>query len=171
MNEERRNRLIWGFVLLIGALGCASLRNNPDIGISPLTVGIIEGMIYACVLMAARLSDWRMAALIALTLPVYLWTQRFLDGFMIPVDMLVNLTLIGCMRLAMKKGWRYAANVAVLTIPAFAAMLIAGAAAVCIVKQESVLRSLIVAWNTDVYSLLSILGAALVCAPYTKKAR
>ena len=94
MTEDRRNRLIWGVLLLIGALGAASLRNNPALGIMPAAIGVIECLIFACVLTAARLSDWRMAVLISAAVPVYLWAQRFLDGFMVPVDILVNLTML-----------------------------------------------------------------------------
>lgn len=168
MTEERRNRLICGTMLLIGALGCASMRNNPELGISPLTVGIIEGLIYACIMMSVRLSDWRMAVVTALVTPVFLWSQRFLDGFMIPVDMAVNLTMIGFMCLAMRRK-NYWLNVAMLALPAYAVMLAAGTVAIWVVKDENLIRSMIVAWNTDVYAGFSILGAALACAPFAKK--
>ena len=44
MSEERKNPVIWGCMLLVCALGCVSLRNNPALGISPLAIGIIEAM-------------------------------------------------------------------------------------------------------------------------------
>ena len=169
MTEERKSRLIWGGLLLVGALGCASLRNNPALGITPLAIGIIDALIFVCILTAVRFSDWRMAAVIALATPVYLWAQRFLDGFMIPVDMLINMTMLSCMGLVLKKSWAYALNVVVLAAPAFAVMLLASTMAIWIVKDENVIRALIVAWNTDAYSALSLLGAALVCAPHGKK--
>ena len=168
MTEERKNRLIWGGMLLIGALGCASLRNNPALGISPLAVGVIEALIFACIITAVRIVDWRMAAVIALVTPIYMWMQRFLDGYMIPVEMLMNAMLISSMGLNLKKNWSYGVSVAVLTLPTFAVMLTASAMAIWLVKDASIMRALIIAWNTDVYSGLSLLGAALVCAPRKK---
>ena len=168
MTEEKRNRLIWGALLMIGALGSASLRNNPALGISPLAIGVIEGMIFACILAAVRVSDWRMAAGIALVTPVFLWAQRFLDGYMIPVDMAVNLTMVGCMMLAMKCR-KYWINVILLALPAYVVLLLGGTTAIWLVKNENLIRSMIVAWNMDFYSGLSILGATLLCAPHAKK--
>ena len=168
MKEDRKNRLIWGALLLVGAFGCASLRNNPALGITPLAVGVIEGLIYVCFLMAMRLSDWRMAAVIAVATPIYLWAQRFLDGFMIPVDILVNMTLLGCMAVILKKKWPYWAKGLFLALPAFMVMIIGSTIAIWLVKNERIVRALIVAWNTDVYSGLSILGAALACIPFKK---
>ena len=169
MNEEKKSRLMWGCMLLVGALGSISLRNNPEIGITPVAVGIVDGLVFACILMAVRVADWRMSAVIALASPVFMWSQRFLDGFMIPVEILINLTLIGSMLLIMKNRWRYVMNVAVLMLPAFAMMLLAETAAIWIVKEEKVLRALIIAWNTDVYSVFSLLGAVLVCTPTSLK--
>lgn len=162
MTEEKKNRLIWGTMLLIGALGCASLRNNPVMGIGPFAVGLIEGLIYACILTAVRVSDWRMAAVIALVTPVFLWMQRFLDGYMIPVEILIGMTLIGGMRMLLGKKRAYVLNAVMVTIPAYAVMLLASAVAIWIVKEERFVRALIIAWNTDAYSGLSLLGAALV---------
>ena len=168
MTEEMKNRMTWGVMLLVGALGSASLRNNPALGISPLAVGVIESMIFICIMAAVRVSDWRMAAAIALATPMFLWAQRFLDGYMIPVDMAVNLTLVGCMLLAMKNR-NYWVAVILLALPAYTVLLLGGTAAIWLVKNENLIRSLIVAWNMDVYSGLSILGAALICAPHVKK--
>lgn len=170
MMDEKNNRLMWGVMLLVGALGCASMRNNPVLGISPLMIGIIEGVIYICIMSAVRVSGWRMAALIALITPVYLWMQRFLDGFMIPVEMAVNLTLIGCMGLILKsENKNYWINTAVLAIPAFAVLLLAATVAISVVKDEGIIRALILAWNTDFYSGISILGASMICTPFSKK--
>ena len=169
MSEERKNSLIWGGMLLVGALGCASLRNNPALGISPLAVGIIEALIYVCILMCVRLSDWRMAAAIAVITPVYLWWMQFLDAFMIPIDILVNLTLMGCMMLALRTECKGAIAVLMLAVPAFAVLLLGEAVTMGVLKQEGVGRSLVVAWNTSLYSGLSILGSALVCTPYKRK--
>lgn len=168
MTDERKNRLIWGALLLVGALGSASFRNNPELGISPLAVGVIEGLIFACVMAAVRVSDWRIAAVIALVTPVFLWAQRFLDGYMVPVEAAVNLTMVGCMLLTMRSR-QYWINVILLAVPAYIVLLLGGTAAIWIVKNENLIRSAIIAWNMDVYSGLSILGAALVCAPYQKK--
>lgn len=168
MTEAKKNRMIWGALLLVGALGSASLRNNPALGISPLAIGVIDGLIFACILTAVRVSDWKAAVVIALVTPVYLFAQRFLEGFLIPVDMAVNLTLVIGMQLALKKGAGYWVNAALLALPAFAVLLIAETGAIWIVKDENLLRSLIIAWNADVYVGLSILGAALICAPHTK---
>lgn len=162
MTEERRNRLIWGVMLLIGALGCASLRNNPVLGIGPFAIGLIEGLIFACILAAVRVSGWRMASAIAAITPIFLWMQRFLDGYMVPVEILINMTLIGAMQMVLKKKRPYALNVVMLAIPAYAVMLLASAAAIWVVKEERIIRALIIAWNTDAYSGLSLLGAALV---------
>ena len=162
MMDEKNNRLMWGVMLLVGALGCASMRNNPVLGISPLMIGIIEGVIYICIMSAVRVSGWRMAALIALITPVYLWMQRFLDGYMIPVEILIGMTLIGGMRMLLGKKRAYVLNAVMVTIPAYAVMLLASAVAIWIVKEERFVRALIIAWNTDAYSGLSLLGAALV---------
>ena len=97
--EASKNRILWGIVLLIGAINCASLRNIPAMGISPLVIGIIEGLIFVCLLAAARFSYWQMAAVIGIIVPLYLWGLRFLDGFMIPVNVLVNLSLVGGMQM------------------------------------------------------------------------
>ena len=118
--------------------------------------------------MAVRLSDWRMAAAIAVATPVYLWAQRFLDGFMIPVEIMVNMALLGCMRVVLKIRKPYWLKVVLLSVPAFLVMLIGNTVAIWLVKDESIVRALIVAWNTEVYSCLSILGAALVCAPFER---
>ena len=168
MTEERKNRLIWGVLLFVGALGSASLRNNPALGISPLAVGVIEGLIFACIMAAVRVSDWKMAAGIAVITPLFLWAQRFLDGYMVPAEMAVNLTMVGCMLLAMKKR-QYWIGVMLLAVPAYVVLLLGGTVAISLVKNENLIRSVIIAWNMDVYSGLSILGAALVCAPYEKK--
>ena len=165
MTEDRRNRLIWGVLLLIGALGAASLRNNPALGIMPAAIGIIECLIFACVLTAARLSDWRMAVLISAAVPVYLWAQRFLDGFMVPVDILVNLTMLLFMCRVCGRMTSRLMNILLLVVPAFVVMLLGSAVALWVVKGDSFIRGLIVAWNTDLYSALSILGAAVLCTP------
>lgn len=169
MSEERKNSLIWGGMLFVCALGCASLRNHPALGISPLAIGFIEALIYICIMMGVRLSDWRWSAAIAVATPIYLWTMQFLDAFMIPIDILVNLTLVGCMAVVLKfrKGWF--ASLLMLTLPTFAMLLLSEAVALWIVKEEGLMRAMVVAWNISLYSGLSLLGAAAVCIPGRKK--
>ena len=172
MTEESKRRITWGLLLFLGALGSASMRNNPALGITPLAVAVIEGIIYMCLLYAVRLSGWKMAALIAVITPVYLWGQRFLDGFMIPVEVLVNLTLIVCMCAVLRLRWHYGFKVILLAGSAVLAMLLCRTTALWIVKEENLLRALIFAWNTDIYSYLSLLGAVLLSIPANRnKAR
>ncbi len=159
-SEERKNRIIWGILLLIGALGSASLRNNPALGIMPFAVGVIEALIFGCILCAVRFSDWRMAAVIAVVTPIYLWAQRFLDGYMISVKIAANITLIGCMLLCGCVKWAFPWKILLLAVPACAVMILGGAAALWMVKHESIIRAVIVSWNTDLYSCVSVLAAA-----------
>lgn len=168
MTEERKRRFIWGCMLLIGALGSASLRNNPALGITPLAVAVIDALIYICLLLTVRFSGWKMAVFTALITPVYLWAQRFLDGFMIPVDMLVNLALIGSMYLALKAKINYYLQVILLTAAGILAMLISGTAVLWIVKEDNLIHSFLIAWNTNIYSYFSLLGAALLSTPFHK---
>lgn len=166
MSEERKNPVIWGCMLLVCALGCVSLRNNPALGISPLAIGIIEAIVYICIMMCVRLSDWRLSAVIAVVTPVYLWIMRFLDAFMLPSDILVNLTMMGSMMWILRNHRKPVVSVTALVIPAFAVLLLSEAVTLWILKEEGIGRALLVAWNTSLYSGLSILSAALVCTPY-----
>lgn len=159
-SEERKNRIIWGILLLIGALGSASMRNNPVLGIMPFAVGVIEALIYICILCAVRFCGWRMAAVIAVLTPIYLWAQRFLDGYMIPVEVATNLVLIGCMCLCGRVKWNFVWKTLMLALPACAVMILGGAAALWAVKHENIIRAVIVSWNTDLYPCLSVLIAA-----------
>lgn len=160
-SEERKNRIIWGILLLIGALGSASLRNNPALGIMPFAVGVVDALIFVCILCAVRFSDWRMAAVIAVITPIYLWMQRFLDGYMISVRIAVNLTLIGCTLLCGRVRWAFVWKVLLTGVPVCAVMILGGAVALWIVKHESIIRAAIVSWNTDLYSCVSVFAAAV----------
>ncbi len=163
--EERKNRIIWGILLLIGALGSASLRNNPALGITPFAVGVIDALIFVCILCAVKFSDWKMAVIIAAATPIYLWMQRFLDGYMILVKIAANLTLVGSMCFTMTNKTKSSAFVwkcAVITLLTCAVAFLGGAVALWIVKHESFIRSFIVSWNTELFSCLSILGAVIV---------
>ncbi|MBQ2957137.1 MAG: hypothetical protein IJE08_11820 [Clostridia bacterium] len=171
MTDERRNRIMWGIMLLVGALGSVSLRNNPALGITPFAVGVIQSAVFVCLMFAVRLSGWKMAALIAAVVPLCLWLQRFLDGFMIPVEMLVNLTMVGCMSLILGKKWHYLIRAAAVAFPVFFVMLAGSCVAIRIVKEESFVRALIVAWNMTAYSVFSILGAVAVSIPFNCKAK
>lgn len=172
MNSDNKHRILWGSLLIIEALGVASLRNIPALGITPLAIALIEGMIYMFFLSGVRVSSWKMAAINALIVPVYLWKQRFLDGYMVPVDMLVNLTMVACMCIVLRLQTRYPVSVLLLFVPSVLVMLLGGTVALWLVKEKSLLRSFIFSWNTDIYSYLSLLGATLICAPFhQKKAR
>lgn len=170
MTEERKHRLIWGVLLLIGALGSESLRNNPALGITPLAVGIISGAACACMLSAVRLSDWRMGALIAAIIPVFLWAQRFVDGFMVPVEILVNLTMVAVMHMLLSKRHGYLLKVLVLAASGFAVLLAGGAVALWLVKRESIARAFVTSFHTYMFDGFSLLGAAIVCTPFKHKA-
>lgn len=169
MSEERRNQLIWGVMLLVGALGSASLRNNPEIGITPLAVGVIEALIYVCILTCVRISDWRISSVIAIITPVYLWVQRFLDGFMVPVEIMACMTMVLTMWTVQRLKPKYPAAAALLAVPAFVVLLLGSTIALWIVRQEGAVRSFVMAWNTVFYSGISILAAALMCAPISFK--
>lgn len=169
MTEELKRRITWGILLMVGALGCASLRNNPALGIQPLAIAVIEGLIYVCLLVSMRLADWRITVLTALVTPVYLWMQRFLDGFMIPVEILVNITLIGCMYAVRKHRLKYHWTVLLLIVPTILVMLLGNTAALCLVKDEGFIRSFVFAWNTDVYTFFSLIGAVLVSVPFQRE--
>lgn len=166
MTDDQKNRLIWGLMLLIGALGSVSLRNNPALGITPFSVGVIQGAVFGCLILAVRLADRRIALVIAIVEPVYLWMQRFLDGFMVPVEVLVNMAVVGSVSLMLRKPWHYLVKTAAVTAFSFLILLSGSGAAIRIVKEESIVRALIVAWNMTAYSSLSILGAALLCMPF-----
>ena len=168
MNTER-SRILRGIALLIGALGCASLRNIPALGISPLTISLIEGLIFVCLLAAARFFCWQMAVVIGAAVPLYLWGLSFLDGFMVPVNILVNLVLTLCMYLLKKNPCRYWLCVLMLTAVGFAVLFFGSTAAIRIVKREHISRTLLEAWNTNFYSLFSLLGASAVCAVSYRK--
>ena len=170
MTEERKHRLIWGVLLLIGALGSESLRNNPALGITPLAVGFISGAACACMLAAVRMSDWRMGALIAAATPVFLWSQRFMDGFMIPVEILVNLTMVAVMYgILRRKQQCYLISVLLLTVAGFVVLLIGGSVALWLVKHESITRAFVASFHTYMFDGFSLLGAAIVCVPTGKK--
>ena len=167
--ERKRSRMLWGIGLLIGAIGCASLRNIPAIGISPLASVVIEGLIFACLLAAARFSCRQTAAIIGAAVPLHLWGLGFMDGFMIPVSILVNLSLTLCMHLLQKKSLPYWLSVLTLTAVGFAVLFFGSTAVIWIVKRESIVRTAAEAWNTNFYGLFSLLGASAVCAvPYRK---
>ena len=167
--EASKNRILWGIVLLIGAINCASLRNIPAMGISPLVIGIIEGLIFVCLLAAARFSYWQMAAVIGVIVPLYLWGLRFLDEFMIPVNILVNLSLVGGMQMLKKKPLPYLLGVTVLSAVGYVVLFFGSTAAIWIVKRESIVRTLLEAWNTNVYCIFSLLGAAALCTIQSRK--
>ncbi len=169
MTEEKKSRLTWGILLLVGALGCASLRNNPALGIHPTAVLVIQGLIFVCILSAVRVSDWKIALLISVVTPVYLWLQRFLDGYMVPVEILVCAVMTGLMAVLLRGRWPWWSRVLALALPTFAVMLLGSTVAIWLVKRESLQRSLIVAWNAVLYSGLGILGAALVCMPWRRR--
>lgn len=160
MVDERKKQIIWGVLLLIGALGSASLRNNPAFGITPFAVGIIEALIAVCLLCAVRYADWKMALVIAVVTPVYLWAQSFLDGYMVSVRIAANLTLIGCMHLIGTIRLEFIWEMLILALPACAVMVLGGAAALWMVKHESIIRAIIVSWNTELYTCMSIIAAA-----------
>lgn len=168
-NSDNKRRILWGSLLIIGALGVASLRNNPALGITPFAVALIEGTIYMFFLSGVRLSNWKMAAINALIVPVYLWKQRFLDGYMVPIDMLVNLTMVACMCMVLHLQTCYPVSVLLLFVPSVLAMLLGGTVALWLVKEKSLLRSFIFSWNTDIYAYLSLLGVTLICAPFHHK--
>ena len=165
MSEEHKKPVIWGWMLLACSLGCVSLRNNPALGISPLAIGVIEAIVYICIMMCVRLADWRLSAVIAVVTPVYLWIMRFLDAFMLPSDILVNLTMMGCMMWSIRSQRKPVVSVVMLVVPAFAVLLLSEAVTLWILKQEGIGRALLVAWNTSLYSGLSILSAALIFLP------
>jgi len=167
--EINRSRVLRGIILLIGAISCASLRNISEVGISPFVITAIEGLIFICLLAAARFSCWQMAAVIGAVVPLYLWGLGFMDGFMVPVSILVNLVLTFCMYLLQKKSRSYWLGVLMLTTIGFAVLFFGSTAAIWIVKREHISRTMLEAWNTHFYSLFSLLGASAVCAaPYKK---
>ncbi len=168
-SDANKNSMLWGIVLLIGAVNCASLRNIPALGISPLAIAVIEGLIFMCLLAAARFSYWQIAAVISAVVPVYLWGLSFADGFMVPVSILVNLSLTVCVYLLRKMPTPYWLSVLMLTAVGFAALFFGSAVAIWIVKREHISRTLLEAWNTNVYSLFSLLGASAVCAAPCRK--
>lgn len=168
MTEERRNSWVRGCLLLVSALGCISLRNNPMLGISPLAIGTIEALVYVCIAMCVCLSDWRMAIVIAVIVPVYLWTMRFMDAFMIPVNVLVNVVIVGSILAVVHFQPCYAVSVLILTFPAFFTLLLSETFALWMLKHEGLKRAFIAAWNTSIYSGLSISGAALISAFFRK---
>lgn len=169
MTFERGRKAAWGITLLVAALGSAALRNHPALGIMPFTVGMIEAVAFICILMAAYKASWQASVVIALITPLFLWAQKFLDGYMIPVHMLVGLALTGCMMLVIRKNCGFLGAVIVMALPAFVVLLAGTAAALWAVKQEGILRALVGAWNTSAYTGVSMLGAAVFCGWISKK--
>ena len=166
--ETDKSRIGWGLMLFFGAVACASMRNNPQWGMSPLAIGLIEGLVFVCILLAVRYSCQYTGILIGVLVPIYWWLLSFQDGFMVPVEMLTNLMLVFGMNWVLPKKWNSWLKVLLVTGAAFAVTILGSTAAIWIVKKESVVRSLIEAWNTDFYVGLSLLGAAAVCTPHKK---
>ncbi len=131
----------------------------------PLAIGTIDGLVYVCMLCAMRIRADSYAWGIALILPISLWLMRFLDGYMVPVYMAAYLTMSACMWLVMKRRWPWFLNVLLVFAPAFAASLLGNALAQWVVKREGMARAFSLAWNSNIYSALSMLGASLLCAP------
>ena len=170
MREQAvRKRILWGAVLMVGAAACAAMKNTSVWGVYPIGRGISNGLIFACLLAAVRWSGWQAAGVIGMIVPMQLWGMRLLDGFMVPVDIMTNLVLIAGMHLVLKRSWKYWNAVLFLTAAAFCATNLGSTAAIWLVKRESVARAMLLAWNTTLFSLFSVLGASAICVPFERR--
>lgn len=163
MNSERKGNRSRAALLVVSALLVTFLRNIPVLSIMPFAIRITECLTVLCILCAATQAEWKASVLIDLLIPVVLWLQRSIDGYMAPVYMLSNLTITVCaFLLAHAEAGRWVRRF-VPTLAAFCILLIGSAVAIWTIKRENVVRSLVIAWNTNLLSGVSMLAAALLC--------
>jgi len=165
VNSDKKNRLRKSVLMILAALVIASLRKIPVLSIMPLAVGLIECLIIVCILLSASKVSWQASAIIGVLTPICLWLLRFTDGFMVPVCILSNLTVTGCVVYLLRPRFSYMINVLLSAIPAFCITLLGSAIAIWLVKEETLVRAVIVAWNTGFYSGISLLCAAFLTVP------